>query len=113
MGGSEQGRGLPYCGRLCPREADRQPLILQERRSEVEYAESRCHCRSSHRDFFPLAQPAKESQHLPQISEPVGKVPKVPTRFDAIHQYPRQDSNLRPANYKVRYRLVEDAAEVA
>lgn len=43
----------PECGRTCAVETDREPLILQGRRGEIEYAEPRCHCRSCRRDFFP------------------------------------------------------------
>ena len=43
----------PECGRTCPVQADHEPLILQGRRGEIEYAEPRCHCRSCRRDFFP------------------------------------------------------------
>lgn len=43
----------PECGRTCPVERDREPLILQGRRGEIEYSEPRCHCRSRRRDFFP------------------------------------------------------------
>lgn len=43
----------PDCGRQCAVEQDHEPLILQGRRGEIEYAEPRCHCRSCRRDFFP------------------------------------------------------------
>ena len=43
----------PDCGRESPVEDDPEPLILQGRRGEIEYAEPRCHCRSCRRDFFP------------------------------------------------------------
>ncbi|REJ88901.1 MAG: hypothetical protein DWQ34_21030 [Planctomycetota bacterium] len=43
----------PTCGRSCRVEQDLEPLILQGRRGEIEYAEPRCHCRSCRRDFFP------------------------------------------------------------
>lgn len=43
----------PDCGRRCPVEADREPLILQGQRGEIEYSEPRCHCRSCRRSFFP------------------------------------------------------------
>lgn len=43
----------PECGRECIVEQDEEPLILQGRRGEIEYAEPRCHCRSCRRDFFP------------------------------------------------------------
>jgi len=43
----------PECGKRCPVEADREPLILQGQRGEIEYSEPRCHCRSCRRDFFP------------------------------------------------------------
>jgi hypothetical protein len=46
----------PDCQRMCPVEQDREPLILQGKRSEIEYAEPRCHCRSCRRDFFPDGQ---------------------------------------------------------
>lgn len=36
----------PDRGRTCAVEADREPLILQGRRGEIEYSEPRCHCRS-------------------------------------------------------------------
>jgi DNA repair exonuclease SbcCD ATPase subunit len=42
----------PDCGQRCPVE-DREPLILQGQRGEIEYSEPRCHCRSCRRDFFP------------------------------------------------------------
>jgi hypothetical protein len=43
----------PECARMSAVEADREPLILQGRRGELEYSEPRCHCRSCRRDFFP------------------------------------------------------------
>jgi len=43
----------PDCGRVCGLEADTEPLILQGKRSEIEYSEPRCHCPSCRRDFFP------------------------------------------------------------
>ena len=43
----------PMCGRSCAVEQDPEPLILQGKRSEIEYSEARCHCRSCRRDFFP------------------------------------------------------------
>ena len=43
----------PTCGRSCAAEQDPEPLILQGKRSEIEYSEPRCHCRSCRRDFFP------------------------------------------------------------
>ncbi len=45
----------PMCGRSCAVEQGPEPLILQGKRSEIEYSEPRCHCRSCRRDFFPLA----------------------------------------------------------
>ena len=51
---ADQGQfPCPECGRTCPVEPDREPLILQGQRGEIEYAEPRCHCRSCRRDFFP------------------------------------------------------------
>lgn len=41
------------CGRECPVEPDREPLILQGYRGEIEYQEPRCHCPRCRRDFFP------------------------------------------------------------
>lgn len=52
---NEPEHACPGCGRMCPVE-DREPLILQGRRGEIEYAEPRCHCRSCRRDFFPGGQ---------------------------------------------------------
>lgn len=46
----------PMCERLCRVESDHEPLILQGRRGEIEYAEPRCHCRSCRRDFFPAGK---------------------------------------------------------
>ena len=43
----------PDCGRECPLEPDREPLILQGCRGEIEYQEPRCHCPRCRRDFFP------------------------------------------------------------
>lgn len=43
----------PDCGKICALEADTEPLILQGKRSEVEYSEPRCHCTRCRRDFFP------------------------------------------------------------
>lgn len=43
----------PTCGRSCAVEKEPEPLILQGQRSEIEYSEPRCHCRSCRRDFFP------------------------------------------------------------
>ena len=43
----------PECGKRCAVEPDREPLILQGQRGEIEYCEPRCHCRSCRRDFFP------------------------------------------------------------
>jgi len=46
----------PDCGRICALEADTEPLILQGKRSEIEYSEPRCHCPSCRRDFFPSGE---------------------------------------------------------
>lgn len=43
----------PDCGKKCAVEADREPLILQGMRGEIEYQEPRCHCSRCRRDFFP------------------------------------------------------------
>lgn len=43
----------PECGQLCSVEPDREPLILQGYRGEVEYQEPRCHCTRCRRAFFP------------------------------------------------------------
>lgn len=43
----------PDCGRDCPLEPDREPLILQGYRGEIEYQEPHCHCPRCRRDFFP------------------------------------------------------------
>lgn len=43
----------PDCGRECPVEPDREPLILQGYRGEIEYQEPRCHCPRCRRAFFP------------------------------------------------------------
>lgn len=43
----------PDCGRECPLDPDREPLILQGYRGEIEYQEPRCHCPRCRRDFFP------------------------------------------------------------
>lgn len=48
----------PDCARQCPVEPDREPLILQGYRGEVEYQEPRCHCPRCRRDFFPAGQSA-------------------------------------------------------
>lgn len=51
----------PTCGRSCAIEKAPEPLILQGKRSEIEYSEPRCHCRSCRRDFFPNGQRAATS----------------------------------------------------
>jgi hypothetical protein len=43
----------PECGRGCTVARDREPLILQGQRGEIEYSEPRCHCPACRRDFFP------------------------------------------------------------
>ena len=43
----------PDCGRECAVEPDREPLILQGYRGEVEYQEPRCYCSRCRRAFFP------------------------------------------------------------
>ena len=43
----------PDCGRSCPLEPDREPLILQGARGEIEYPEPRCYCPRCRRTFFP------------------------------------------------------------
>ena len=43
----------PTCGCSCSVEQDPEPLILQGQRSEIEYCEPRCYCRSCRRSFFP------------------------------------------------------------
>jgi hypothetical protein len=43
----------PDCGRGCPLEPDREPLILQGYRGEIEYQEPYCHCPRCRRAFFP------------------------------------------------------------
>ena len=45
----------PECGRVCEIEKDREPLILQGRRGEIEYCEPRCHCRSCRDVLLPQA----------------------------------------------------------
>lgn len=50
---AEPGHSCPTCGRRCSVEREREPLILQGSRGEIEYSEPRCHCRSCRRDFFP------------------------------------------------------------
>ena len=40
----EPMHACPDCGRQCPLETDREPLILQGYRGEIEYQEPRCHC---------------------------------------------------------------------
>ena len=54
---SEGEHPCPDCGRACPVEADREPLILQGARGEIEYGEPRCHCPRCRRDFFPSGGP--------------------------------------------------------
>lgn len=54
--GAESEHACPDCGRMCAVEEDREPLILQSRRGEIEYSEPRCHCRSCRRDFFPSGE---------------------------------------------------------
>ena len=51
----------PMCGRQCSVEQDPEPLILQGKRSELEYSEPRCHCRTCRRDFFPNGSPTATS----------------------------------------------------
>lgn len=46
----------PDCGKLCQVEAEREPLILQGMRGEIEYQEPRCHCSRCRRAFFPSGQ---------------------------------------------------------
>jgi len=46
----------PDCGKMRDLEADTEPLILQGKRSEIEYSEPRCHCPSCRRDFFPSGE---------------------------------------------------------
>jgi len=45
----------PECRRICPVEPDREPLILQGRRGEIEYSDPRCHCWSCRRVRLPRA----------------------------------------------------------
>lgn len=60
---AEQGvHCCPDCQRECPVEPDREPLILQGIRGEIEYQEPRCYCPRCRRAFFPsgrsIATPA-------------------------------------------------------
>lgn len=59
--GAEPEHPCPDCGRMCAALQDREPLILQARRGEIEYSEPRCHCRSCRRDFFPAGEGAAAS----------------------------------------------------
>jgi hypothetical protein len=43
----------PECGREAPVEAEREPLILQGRRGEIEYSEPFCQCTRCRVSFFP------------------------------------------------------------
>jgi hypothetical protein len=43
----------PDCGRECPLQPDREPLILQGYRGEIEYHEPHCYCPRCRRAFFP------------------------------------------------------------
>jgi hypothetical protein len=43
----------PDCGKEAAVEREREPLILQGKRGEIEYQEPRCHCSRCRRDFFP------------------------------------------------------------
>jgi hypothetical protein len=43
----------PDCGRECEVEPEREPLILQGIRGEIEYCEPRCFCPRCRRAFFP------------------------------------------------------------
>ena len=43
----------PDCGRECPVEREREPLILQGIRGDLEYQEPRCYCPHCRRAFFP------------------------------------------------------------
>lgn len=51
--GREGWHACPDCGRSCAVEEEREPLILQGRRGEIEYSEPRCHCPACRRAFFP------------------------------------------------------------
>jgi Zn finger protein HypA/HybF involved in hydrogenase expression len=46
----------PDCGKLCQVEAEREPLILQGMRGEIEYQEPRCHCSRCRGVFLPRAE---------------------------------------------------------
>lgn len=43
----------PECGKEAPVEADREPLILQGMRGEIEYTEPVCRCTRCRVSFFP------------------------------------------------------------
>lgn len=49
----ERSAFCPDCERECPLHEDPEAIILQGRRSELEYLEPRCYCPSCRRDFFP------------------------------------------------------------
>lgn len=43
----------PDCGKQAPPEAEREPLILQGKRGEIEYSEPVCYCTRCRVRFFP------------------------------------------------------------
>jgi uncharacterized protein with PIN domain len=48
-----EGHTCPDCGKEAPVEKEREPLILQGRRGEIEYSEPFCHCTRCRVSFFP------------------------------------------------------------
>jgi hypothetical protein len=48
-----EGHACPECGKQAPVEKEREPLILQGRRGEIEYSEPFCHCTRCQVSFFP------------------------------------------------------------
>ena len=50
-------QACPDCQQECPVEPDREPLILQGIRGEIEYQEPRCYCPRCRRAFFPSGGP--------------------------------------------------------
>lgn len=55
---SESVHCCPDCGAECSVEEDREPVLLQGTRGEIEYQEPRCYCTACRRSFFPSGRSA-------------------------------------------------------